>query len=249
MQKRILIISLIVVVGAIIGGVAWYQSTPTPFTLHVTTRPVTPPGQQEGLQAIPGQRCILLITAVDEGDGGTGTPITLSATEPTGLATVAVHPQAITPGQVAEVTVTPSPASVNQALTVTVTGARGGLTREETVMIEVLLGDDGLENFATALRDRFVPWLASNRPELGITTDTAWTGTIVNPRILVVMHYIFLSEEWELYVTWHVTIPPYDWTRIYLRQRFTETRPSYALEIASVTNQEIPYPIDVPDWV
>jgi hypothetical protein len=238
-----------VVVGAIIGGVAWYQATLTPFTLHVTTRPVTPPGQQETLQAIPGQRCILLITAVDEGDGGTSTPITLSATELNGLATVAVHPQTITPRQITEVNVTPSLASINQVITVIITGARSGLTREMTVMIEVLPGEDELEEYATAMRDRLIPWLASNHPELDITTDTTWTGTIVNPRILVVMHYIFLSAKWELYVTWHVTIPPYDWTRIYLRHRFAETRPSNAFEIFSVTNQETPRPIDVPDWV
>jgi hypothetical protein len=248
MQKRIFVILLIVVVGAIIGGVAWYQTTPVPFTLHVTTRPTTPPGQQEALQAIPGQRYILLITVADEG-GGTSAPVTLFATEPNSLATVAVQPQAISPGQVAEVTVTTSPASVNQILTVTITGTRSGLTRNETQRIEVILDDDGLENYATAMRDRFVPWLTSNHPKLGISNDTVWTSTVVNPRILVVMHYIFLSEEWELYVTWHVTIPPYDWTRIYLRQRYNEVRPSHAFEIASVTNRDTPHSIDVPDWV
>lgn len=249
MQTRTFVILLIVMVGIVIGGVAWLQTSPAPFTLDMTTRPVTPPGQQDALQAIPGQQCILLLIVADDGGVDTGTSVTLSATESTGLATVTVQPQTITPGQVAEVVVTPSLASVNKALTVTVTGARSGFTREETVMIEVLPGDDGLENYAATMRDRFIPWLASNHPELGISNDTVWTGTIVNPRILVVMHYIFLSEEWELYVTWHVTIPPYDWTRIYLRQRFAETRPMHAFEISSVTNQEIPYPIDVPDWV
>lgn len=248
MQKRIFVILLIVVV-AICGAVVWFQPRPAPFALHVTTRPVTPPGQQETLQAIPGQQCILLITAMDEDGGDSGTPVTLSATEPTGFATVTLQPQEITPGQVAEVTVTPSPASVNQVLTVTIIGARNGFTSEVTMMIEVLPRDDELENIATALRDRFVPWLASNHSEFGISNATAWTGTIVNPRILVVMHYIFLCEEWELYMTWHVTIPPYDWARIYLRQRFAETRPSYAFEISSVINQETPRPIDVPDWV
>jgi len=99
------------------------------------------------------------------------------------------------------------------------------------------------------MRDKFVPWLATNHPEFDITSETEWTGTIVNPGILVVMHYMFFSEDWEMYLTWHVMIPPYDWTRIYLRSRFTETQSSYAFEISSVQGEEEPHSIELPDWV
>jgi len=99
------------------------------------------------------------------------------------------------------------------------------------------------------MRDKFIPWLAANYPEFGITSETEWTGTVVNPNFLVVMHYIFFSEDWEMYVEWHVTIPPDDYARIYLRHRFTEARPSYAFEISSVEAQEEPHAIEVPDWV
>ncbi len=61
--------------------------------------------------------------------------------------------------------------------------------------------------------------------------------------------YIFLSEEWEMYVTWHVMIPPYDWARIYLRHRYNQTAPTYAFEISSVQEQAEPQAIEVPDWV
>ena len=249
MQKRTFILSLIVVVSTIIIGFAWYQTTPPSFTLHVTTRPFIPPGQQEALQAIPGQQCIFLITVENDGGSDSGIPVTLFVSVPTDLAKIVVQPHVIIPGQVAEITVTPRPTSVNQDLTVTVTGTRNHCTREEAMTIEVLPGDDGLENYATEMRDRFIPWLTANHTEFGISNGTVWTSTIVNPQILVVMHYMFLSEEWELYLTWHVTIPPHDWTRIYLRQRFTDTRPSHAFEISSVTNQDTPHSIIVPDWV
>jgi hypothetical protein len=106
-----------------------------------------------------------------------------------------------------------------------------------------------LGKLAAEMRDKFVPWLASNHPELGITSETEWIGTIVNPGILVVMHYMFYSEDWEMYVTWHVTIPPYDWTKIYLRPRFTETQSTMAFEISSVQGGEEPHSIELPDWV
>jgi hypothetical protein len=254
MRIRTIVVVLIVVVGAVLSGVAWYYATPAPFTMHVTSRPSTPPSQSENIHSIAGQRCVFLVGVAEEdgwphGRRGVGTVVNIAATAPGQLATITVHLQGIRPGQVAEVVVIPSEASVNQTLIVTITGTRGGLKQTETITLEVVMGEDGVGAYATEMRDKFIPWLARSHPEFGITRETEWIGTIVNPRILVVMHYLFLSEGWELYVTWHVTIPPHDWTRIYLRPRFTESRPAYAFEIPSVTGQGEPHAIDVPDWV
>lgn len=254
MSKRtIAVVVVIAVVIAIAGGLAWYYLTPAPFSMQVTSRPTIPTIINENIMSLAGQRNVYLVTAADE-EGwlqgrGLGEPVSISATTPSGMADVAIQPQTITPGQVAEVTVVPSEASVNETLTIAITGERHGLRRTETVAIEVIMEEDTLGSYATEMRDMFIPWLAANHPELGITNETEWTGTIVNPRILVVMHYIFISEEWEMYLTWHVTIPPHDWTRIYLRHRYTETRPSQAFEISSVKAQEEPHAIEVADWV
>jgi len=93
--------------------------------------------------------------------------------------------------------------------------------------------EDEVGPLAAEVRDLFIPWLAQNRPELGITEQTQWTGTIVTPHILVVTHYLYFSDEWEMHVFWHVMIPPYDWAKIELRRRFVETLPSLAFEIPS----------------
>jgi len=254
MRMRAITVVMIVVVGAILSGCVWYFNTPAPFTMQVASRPSSPPGQSETIQSFAGQRCVCLVVVAEEegwlqGSNGYGTAVNISATEPGGTATVTVNPQAIIPGQVTEVSVIPSVASVNETLTVTIVGERGGLNKITTITIDVLKGEDGLEAYAAEMRDKFIPWLTLNHPELGITNETEWIGTIVNPRILVVMHYIFFSADWELYVTWHVTIPPHDWTHIYLRQRFTDPHPSYAFEISSVVGQEAPHAIEVPDWV
>jgi len=203
-------------------------------------------------QAIPAQKCIFLVVVEDEKDWllgvvGRGEAVKISAKAPSGLAEATVQPGSVMPGGFAELTVIPTTASVPSVLTVTIAAERRGLTESATVSVNVLQGEDGLGEPAVGMRERFVPWLVANHPELGITNETEWTGTIVNPNILVVMHYMFLSYEWEMYVTWHVTIPPYDWARIYLRHRFTETRPSYAFEISSVGEE--PHPTEVPDWV
>ena len=131
----------------------------------------------------------------------------------------------------------------------TITGSRGDLTDEKVITFEVVEGEDGLGEYATELRDRFIPWLTASHPELGITDDTVWTGTIVSPQWLVVSHYLFFSEEWEMHLSWHVMIPPYDWAKIDLRHRFNEQKPSYAFEISSLDANSEPIPIEVPEAV
>ena len=244
---------VVVIVIAAFGGLWYYtqsapDTNPAPFSMEVISRPTTPMGVEENFRSIAGQRAVFLVVVEDTGEGsGYGKAVDISAT--VSGAEVTVYNPAIKPGEVAEVTVIPSQASTNKILTLTISGQRSGLEQTETVAIDVMDGEDGLGEVAAEMRDKFIPWLATNHPEFGITSETEWTGTIVNPGILVVMHYMFYSDDWEMYVTWHVTIPPYDWTRIYLRQRFTETSPSYAFEISSVQEQEEPQSIEVPEWV
>jgi hypothetical protein len=245
---------ILIVVGAIIGWYVWNYATPSPaqFSIQLTSRPTTPMGEEGIILAFAGQRCIFLVAINEQedqqGNLGFGDPVQITATAPNDMASTAVYPESVAAGQIAEVIVTPTAASTNETITVTITGERQGITQTETVTIEVIPGEDDLGETASQMRDLFIPWLAANHPELGITAETEWTGTIVNPRILVVMHYIFISDEWEIYITWHVMIPPYDWTKIYLRHRFTDQRPSSAYEISSIKAQEDPHPIEVPEW-
>lgn len=244
------IAAVLVIVIAAVGGIWYYtQSAPAPFSMEVISRPTIPmKREEENLLSIVGQRVVFLVVVEDTGKGhGHGEAIDISAFAPG--AEVSVNNPTIKSGEFAEVTVIPDQMSTNKILTLTISGRRSGLEQKETVTIEVMEGEDDLGALAAEMRDKFIPWLATNRPEFGITSETEWIGTVVNPGILVVMHYIFYSNDWEMYVTWHVMIPPHDWVKIYLRFRFTETHPSYAFEISSVQGEEEPHSIEVPDWV
>ncbi len=215
-----------------------------PFSLNVINRPAS---FGDIFYSIPGQKCLFLVT-IKENQTSTGPkPVNISVTSPE--CEVAVFPQSITEDQVAELSVVPTQANIGKNVTITLQGEREGLQQTETITVEVIEGENTLEPEAASIRDKFTQWLSTNYPELGITNETTWTGTIVNPKILVVMHYIFLSKDLEMYVTWHVTIPPYDWARIYLRYRYNQTVPIYAFEISSVQEQAQPQTIEVPDWV
>ena len=203
---------------------------------------------------IPGQHCVLLVQVVNETEGtGQGEAVALTAT--VSGATVTIEPTSITPEQVAEVTIIAGEASVGQELTVTVTGQRSGEEATATQTLTVEEGDideflNSLGPTAEEMRDLFIPWLEANHPDLGITSETEWTGVVVSPYILVVSHFLFFSDEWEMHVYWHVMIPPHDWAKIDLRNRFTEINYSYSFEISSRSDPEQePHAIELPEQV
>jgi hypothetical protein len=245
---------ILIVVIATVSGIWYYsqsvpETNPATFSMEVISRPIIPmKGEQEIPMAMIGQRVVFLVVIEDTGEGtGYGNAVDISATA--SGAAVSVNNPEIKPGEVAEVTLIPDQTSTNKILKLTINGDRKGFKQTESFEIEVMDWQDDLGELAAEMRDKFVLWLANNHPELGITGETEWIGTIVNPGILVVMHYMFYSEDWEMYVTWHVTIPPYDWTKIYLRPRFTETQSTMAFEISSVQGGEEPHSIELPDWV
>jgi hypothetical protein len=153
-----------------------------------------------------------------------------------------------TPGKLAEVEVTPNTDDTIDII-VTIKGKRDGHTDEVTATIKILIWTDDIQQTAIEMRELFIPYLEQNYPQLGITSSTTWEGTIVAPRTLVVMHYLFFNDEWEMGVMWHVTIYPDNWATIYLRKRTVEWSPSLALKIPSWSEGGDIYEIDPPTEV
>jgi hypothetical protein len=216
---------------------------------HINVIPETPTLESKELfykYSIAGQHFIFLVTITEEAEE-CEIPVTISAMAPG--AEVVIYYRDICEGEVAEVVVTPEQASIGQAINVTITGTRGSVTDEKVASFEVAEGEDDRQEYAEELLVKFVSWLATNHPELGITEDTVWNGTMVSPVWLVVSHYLFFSEEWELHIEWHIMVPPYDWAKIDLRHRFDALAPSYAFEISSLDANSEPVAIEVPDTV
>lgn len=114
--------------------------------------------------------------------------------------------------------------------------------------IEIVEGEDAVRQKAIATLDLFLPYLAEQYPELGITPETEWQPCyVVSP--FIVTYYLFFSEEWELGLWWHVMIAPNDWARIYLRRRYQELAPSLAFEIPSLSAPQEPQQIEPPESI
>ena len=85
---------------------------------------------------------------------------------------------------------------------------------------------DNLPN-ALVKKEELIKWLESNHPEFGTFSDKEWFAYVTYPGILVVEHWTFLYEEWEVRICYHIMIPPYNWSKICLRKR-GEVQPLFA---------------------
>jgi hypothetical protein len=230
-------IAAFLVVAALLPGCAGGSSESTPpssgdGSLQLTVEPA------EFWQVTPGQMVVVLASATG-GEGEVSISAAISGDASLGPAEVTIES-----GAVVEFTVVPGENSPGTTLELTVTAQQAGRQVAVNRLLEAIEWPDDLAPLATDLRDRFVAYLEAARPELGITADTEWVGTITKPQILVVMHYLFFSEDWEMGITWHVTVPEHAWSRMYLRAR-DELVPSIGLEIPSYLDPDS-MPSDYP---
>jgi hypothetical protein len=222
-------------------------ATPTPvpttaaadFTL--TILPVEEP--VESRVAIPGEKVSFLVM-VESSDGS---PVTIEAAA-LGAQVTAIEPAQLTPGVVGEVWVVPDQVTDNATVEVDFSAVRGGATMTDTRSIVVWPMADERTNDAKPYFEMWTAWLVASHPELGITAATSWDPTFVST-FLVVSHYAYFSDEWEMKVSWHNMIPPDDWTEVYLRHRGTESAPSLAFRIDSVAGKTGAHPVTPPEAI
>lgn len=200
---------------------------------------------------IPGQQLLLLVKLDRDEEPAAGpVAVALSADG----ATIPEQAALLSLGDVGELWLQPDapdsladPARTAETRIAVIVSATRGAERVETVVpVTVTPGEDDRRAAAQELLQRWVGWLADEHPQLGIDASTVWTPVPAKPHILIVPHYLFLSTGWELGLRWHVMIPPYDFTTIYLRPRGAFA-PTLAFQIPSVSDPaSLPTAIDPP---
>lgn len=241
LRSGLLPAGLAALVVASCGGQAPAQGS---FTVDVA------PGESPAAvrAAIPGQETSFLVTITD--GGSASGPATVTATA-TSAVVDRVEPAAIRAGQVAEIWVTIDPSiTTDSTAGVAIEVSRGGETQTVRRSIVVMpMSSEGRERDAAPHFQFWTAWLASHHPELGITTATQWRPVFVST-LLVVSHMSYFSDQWEMGLAWHAgTVPPYDWSQIYLRRRGTEVIPSIAFKLDSFSGATAPYAVTPPEVV
>jgi hypothetical protein len=223
---------VIVMAPASLGAM---ETSATPFKLIVLPGEGGFPGD-----TFVGQRCKFLVVVDPSVEGWRGMA-DISATAPG--AVVKVRPARVSPGLVAEVTVIPNATDTERQITVTIIVKHGGVSHKEARTLTVWPEKAQQRAWAASIRDRFVAWLETEFPELGITSDTVFAGTVARPHWLIVSRFLFFTSEWEIGVEWHVMVEPDDWAHLYLRHRWSDTEPTFAAEITSVQRGDTPHAI------
>lgn len=203
---------------------------------------------QEVLDATAGQPCVLLIEV--ESAFRTSSDSTLLRVECDG-AEVSPPSLRVARDDVAEFTVIPRTHCAASTLTVRAIAATTGTVRVCTSSLRITAplsagAETSLREQAARIRDAFLPWLALACPDLPDRQSTQWVGVPLRPHRLVVSHFAFFSKEWEIVVWWHITVPPHDWARIYVRRRGVDAAPTAAAEISSFLNGSPIRPITPP---
>jgi len=232
-------VSLAVLMAGLVGGCTGGSEATTTTTIGPTpTRPAPAPTttlapaqgvifSPEFIQgAIPGERLVLMVGNTDPEAGQL--TVTAEATN----ATVTVEPSTVSGAEVAEVTVVPAQTDVEVEMAIRILAVEGGETSSTTWTVNVVPWQDELEGQARDILLLFTTWLAEHRPDLGVTPKSELEGTFVAPELLVVSHYAFYSDEWELGLSWHIMLPPDDFSELYLRPR-SELAPTMAFRIDS----------------
>ncbi|MEX1208749.1 MAG: hypothetical protein WEE36_09165 [Acidimicrobiia bacterium] len=205
----------------LLGSIGACSSTEAvPFELTVS------PEFVHGL--VPGAPVIVVATITDE--AATDQPAIITATAEG--ASVAVEPATIQSGEVAEIVINAEPTADDRPITIEVTATRGKELKSASWQTTVFAVEDDRGPYARELLALFTAWLADNEPDLGITPTTEFSGAMTSPELLVVSHYAFVSDEWELRLSWHIMVPPDDWSEITLRAR-DELLPTVAYRMAS----------------
>lgn len=220
---------------------------PSPATADFTIEVYPAEEPSASRMAIPGSGYAFLVVVTDA-DGATGDlgPVTITATAERAEVS-RILPSELAAGVVGEVWVVADPATEEVTGSVTITGTRGATSHAVTRSLPVF-PTDGVRPEAQANFDRWVAWLIAEHPELGITAETTWEPVFVST-LLIVSHYSFWSEDWEVTVAWHVMVAPHDWSEVHLRRRGEDTSPSLAWRMDSVTLLSAPYAVDPPESV
>lgn len=228
------------------GGGGGSSQSPSNRAFTVDVSPPEAPVQLRA--AIPGQKTSFLVTFSDQAVGGG--PATVSAAA-SGAKVDRIVPADLKPGEVGEVWVITDPTiTADTTVSVTITVSRGGVTQKVDRSILVYpMSSEGRARDAQAHFDFWFAWLVANHPELSIKADTAWEPLFVST-LLVVSHMSYYSADWEMGLAWHAaTVPPNDWSEIYLRRRGVEAKPSLAFKLDSFSLETPPYSVPSPEVV
>jgi probable HAF family extracellular repeat protein len=120
---------------------------------------------------------------------------------------------------IAEVIVQPDDTTVDGDYVVTVEATSGQQSHSVQVVVNISIWGTSEPWYAIIKFNEFLPWLEQNHPEVGDLSVEDWWIYQTYTHILIVEHWTFLSDNWEVRLQIHATVPPHNWTKLWIRPR------------------------------
>jgi len=176
---------------------------------------------------IPGRRPLAIVSA----GSGTGDAAALTGTSTMTGMTVSFVPPTLVPGASVEVWVDVPEVTEEVPFTVTIRATRGKEEQTLTVDATAIPGEDDLQETGKQIAAVFLERLKDQLPGLPADTSALVNGTPV-AGLLVVMHYAWFTDVYEIGLAWHIMVAPDDFAEMYVRPR-GERAPTHTYRINS----------------
>ncbi|MFX0011156.1 MAG: hypothetical protein ACFE9R_12630 [Candidatus Hermodarchaeota archaeon] len=121
--------------------------------------------------------------------------------------------------KVLEIFIVPNSTHLNHKIEIEARVSNNNTIIKNSAFVEIINWTQSNISEVIGMRDVFISHFSLNEPTFNINESTIWEGFDNAPQILIVEHYLFRSEFWEMELSRHVMIAPYDWVKVYLRPR------------------------------
>jgi hypothetical protein len=118
-----------------------------------------------------------------------------------------------------EIFLYPNSTHLEKTVEVTVNATNNEISASSSAFVTVVNWTMTIDAEIYDMQNRFVQYLEANCTSYNINNSISWQEFGSAPMILIVSHYLFKSEFWEMELSRHVTMEPHDWVKIYLRPR------------------------------
>lgn len=164
---------------------------------------------------IPGERPLALVEVTGDAQSG---PIELSAVSSLESMSVRFEPATVEVGDVAEMWVQVPEVGEDTPFSVTITASRDDEEATRVVAGTAVPGTDDLGETAAQIAQVFLDDVARGVNGLPTTAAELTGGTPV-AGLLVVSHYAWFTQEYEVGLAWHIMVAPDDFAELYVRPR------------------------------
>jgi hypothetical protein len=171
----------------------------------------------DSIRSMPGGGGIFVVRIVPSADFTGSVKLNLDAD--TALHVSLTKATLVKSDTVTDITINPGLSAQEGVITFTCTASHAGKEQKHTFHVRVMEWSCDIDSTIFEKRELFRNWLVSKNSAYSELFGTLQQVYKTYPQILIVEHYTMLTPRYEFRLCYHVTISPYNWSKIWIRDR------------------------------